>query len=113
MPFIDIRTTKKLTDAQKEAVKSRFGEAMALIGKPEAYTMVGIIDGYTLYFAGNKLEDGAHIAVDILGTSNPANSEAFTRKACDIMKEQLGIPGQNVYVEYMHTTDWGWNGSNF
>lgn len=113
MPFVDIRITKKLTDAQKDAVKSRFGEAMAVIGKPEAYTMVGIIDGYTLYFAGNKLEDGAHIAVDILGSANPSNSEAFTRAACDIMKEQLGIPGKNVYVEFRHTPDWGWNGGNF
>ncbi|MBR6935370.1 MAG: hypothetical protein IKH41_07760 [Clostridia bacterium] len=86
---------------------------MAVIGKPEAYTMVGIIDGYTLYFAGNKLEDGAHIAVDILGSANPSNSEAFTRAACDIMKEQLGIPGKNVYVEFRHTPDWGWNGGNF
>ena len=51
--------------------------------------------------------------MDILGSKNPDNSGKFTAAACSLLNEQLGIPGNNVYVEYRHTTDWGWNGGNF
>lgn len=113
MPFIDARIAKKLTDAQKDALKERLGKAISVIGKPESYTMIGIIDGYTLYFGGKKLENGAYVAVDILGDSNPANSAAMTEAVCNILGEELGTGGQDIYVEYRHTKDWGWNGTNF
>ena len=113
MPFIDIKITKKLTEQQKDVLKTDIGAAMAIIGKPESYTMIGIQDGYTLYFGGHKIDDGAYIAVDILGDSNPSNSADFTKTICRILNDRLSLPGKNVYVEYRHTTDWGWNGDNF
>lgn len=113
MPFIDVKISKKLTEQQKDELKSDIGAAMAIIGKPESYTMIGIQDAYTLYFGGNKIDSGAYIAVDILGNSNPSNSAGFTKTICRILNDRLSVPGKNVYVEYRHTTDWGWNGDNF
>ena len=37
----------------------------------------------------------------------------MTGKICAILEDQLGIPGNGVYVTYHPVTDWGWNGSNF
>ena len=34
---------------------------MAILHKPESYLMVGIVDNYSLYFAGKMLENGASI----------------------------------------------------
>ena len=113
MPFIDVRITKKLTESQKDDIKSEIGAAMAIIGKPESYTMIGIQDGYTLYFGGKKIDDGAYVAVDVLGNANPAGSEKFTMAVCETLEKRSGLPGKNVYVEYRHTADWGWNGTNF
>ena len=113
MPFIDARISKKLTDEQKTQLKTGLGGIMSLIGKPESYTMICIQDDCALYFGGRRLEEGAYLAVDILGSKNPDNSGKFTGAACSLLNEQLGIPGNNVYVEYRHTTDWGWNGGNF
>lgn len=113
MPFVDVKLTKKLDENQKNALKTELGAHMAIIGKPETYTMIGIADGYTLYFAGKKLEEGAYVAVDVLGGANPAGTADYTRAVCETLEKQLGIPGKNVYVEYRHTTDWGWNGTNF
>ena len=113
MPFIDARISKKLTDEQKDLLKTGLGGIMSLIGKPESYTMICIQDGCTLYFGGKRAEEGAYLAVDILGSKNPDNSAKFTAAACRILSEQFGIPGNNVYVEYRHTPDWGWNGGNF
>ena len=37
----------------------------------------------------------------------------MTAKICDILQEELGIPGSAVYVTYQGIDDWGWNGRNF
>ncbi len=113
MPFIDVKITKKLDGAMMDELKTGLGAAMAVIGKPESYTMIGIQDGYTLYFGGRRLGDGAFIAVDVLAERNPSNSAAFTEEVCRLLEQKLDIPPANVYVEYRHTKDWGWNGANF
>jgi len=113
MPFIDAKITIDLDDAQKESLKAKFGKAVSIIGKPESYLMVGIDDGYDLYFAGDKMEKGAYVAVSLFGNA-PSNAyESLTAEICKILEDDLGIPGRSVYVTYHGLTDWGWAGRNF
>ncbi|MCI5621980.1 MAG: phenylpyruvate tautomerase MIF-related protein [Lachnospiraceae bacterium] len=37
----------------------------------------------------------------------------MTAKICEILADELAIPGDKVYVTYHGVNDWGWNGSNF
>ena len=84
MPFIDSKVTVKMSEDKKEQIKAKLGQAIGLLGKTESFLMVGFEDEYDLYMGGNKLD-----------------------------KEELGIPGNAVYVTYQGINDWGWNGSNF
>ncbi|SEQ23411.1 Macrophage migration inhibitory factor (MIF) [Lachnospiraceae bacterium NE2001] len=113
MPFVDSKITLKISDEKKEALKAKIGEAISIIGKPESYLMVGFEDDYTLYFAGNKLEKGAYVSIDVFGSVNSSQADQMTARICEIYEEELGIPGNNIYVEYRGTRDWGWNGRNF
>ena len=113
MPFIDSRITVKITDSQKETIKSRLGEAVSILNKPEEYLMVGINDGYDLYFGGKKLEKGAYVEVSLFGNAPSASYNKLTGEICRILEETVGIPGKAVYVTYHGISDWGWNGSNF
>ena len=113
MPYIDSKITKKLTDEKKEIIKSELGKAIGALNKPESFLMVGIADGYDLWFAGNKLDDGAYIEVSLLGNASSELYEKMTALVCDIMEKELGIPKSNVYVTYHPVNDWGWNGKNF
>ena len=97
MPFIDCKLSRKLDGEQKDKIKRRLGEAVRVLGKPESYLMVGIADGYDLYFGGKKLENGAYVSVSLF----------------DILGEELGAAGTEVYVTYHGVNDWGWNGANF
>ena len=94
MPFIDSKVTVKMSDDQKETLKSSLGQAITTMHKTESYLMVGINDGYDLFMGGKKLD-------------------AMTGKICDIFANVLGIPGNAVYVTYHGVHDWGWNGGNF
>ena len=110
MPFIECKTANCLTDAQKESVKSKLGEAIALLHKTERYLMVGFADE-TLYFAGRKLESGAYVSVSLFGSASAKDYERMTRAICDILTSEAGIPADKVYVTYHPVADWGWNGA--
>ncbi len=113
MPFIDAKITTKLTPDKKEQLKAEFGKTMALLGKSESYLMVGINDGYDLWLGGNKIENGAYVAVSLLGDAGSAAYNKVTAAICDLLKSELDTDGKNVYITYHPTANWGWNGSNF
>lgn len=113
MPFIDSKVTTKLTPEKQESIKSKLGQAISIMGKPESYLMVGFEDQYELYMAGKKLDKGAFVSVRVLGQVNADASDRMTAEICKIYEEELGIPGQNIYISYFGTPNWGWQGSNF
>ena len=46
MPFIDSKIAGKVSDAQKENIKTRLGKIISLLNKPETYLMVGFEDKF-------------------------------------------------------------------
>ena len=113
MPFIDCKLTQKLTEDKKDKLKSELGASISILHKPESYLMVGIADGYDLYFAGKKLDKSAYISISLFGKANPADCKKMTAAVCKILKDELDIDGASVYITYHGVADWGWNGGNF
>ncbi len=113
MPFIDVKLSEKISEEKKEAVKTKLGKAVSLLHKPESYLMVGIVDDYTLYFAGKKLSRGAYVSVSLFGQPAARDTEKMTAEICKILQEELAVSGDKVYVTYHGVENWGWNGSNF
>lgn len=113
MPFIDSKITVPVTPEKKESIKSRLGEAVRLLNKSENYLMVGFEDNYDLYMGGKKLDKGAYVSVSLFGNAPASAYDKMTGVICTILSEELGIPGDKVYVTYHGVNDWGWNGSNF
>ena len=113
MPFIDSKITVPVTPEKKEKIKAELGKAITTLHKTETYLMVGILDNYDLWMAGNKLDKGAYVAVSLFGSASSADYDKMTAKICDLYEQELGIPGNAVYVTYHPISDWGWNGGNF
>ena len=113
MPFIDSKVTVKVTDRQKEEIKSELGRLITTLNKSETYLMVGFEDSYDLWLGGKKLEKGAYVAVSLYGEAPKASYDKLTGQICRLLSEKLGIPGSAVYVTYHPVSDWGWNGKNF
>jgi phenylpyruvate tautomerase PptA (4-oxalocrotonate tautomerase family) len=114
MPFIGSKVSVKTTDSQKEELKKRLGQAIAILpGKSERWLMVELEDEKKLYFGGDDSAPSAYITVSILGTPDSASFAKMTGEICNIYSEILGIKPDRTYVKYDTTKDWGWNGSNF
>ena len=73
MPFIDLKTTKKISaDCEKELTRD-FGEKIALIpGKSEKWLMLNFEAECRMAFAGNGEEDTAMIEVELFGGAGGA-----------------------------------------
>ena len=114
MPYIKLTTTAKIDAAKADALKTKFGKAIENFpGKTENWLMVGIEDDRKMWFRGDASADTAMVDVELLGSVSAPASERMTAALCGILREELGIAPDRVYVKYTGYTDWGWNGSNF
>lgn len=114
MPFINLKTTVDVTPEKELAVKAGLGKAItALSGKTEDWLMVNIEGGCHMYFKGDNSKPLAFVGVQILGKSTRAEYEKMTAQLCDLLKNELGVSPDGVYVRYGEGEHWGWNGSNF
>lgn len=113
MPFINVKANVNVAKEKAESIKSALGTAITAIpGKSEGWLMVGVEGDYTLYFKGTD-EPAALAEVQIYGNPSGGAMSTLTSKITGILSDNLGIPADRVYVSYMCTENWGWNGSNF
>lgn len=113
MPFINAKFSVPVSAEKETALKSALGEAITLIGKSERYLMVQIQDNCRLYFGGENQEPIAFFDVSLLHSASRASYEKLTARLCDIAKEILDINGENIYVKFEETENWGYNGFMF
>ena len=114
MPFIDSKVSVKTTSEQRLELKKRLGQAISILpGKSERWLMVDLEDEQEMYMAGNADTPCAYIAVNLYGEADKSDYEKMTAELTKIYGEVLGIAADRMYVKYMGSYDWGWNGNNF
>ncbi len=113
MPYIATTTNVPISGKKQQVLKERLGQAIELIpGKTESWLMVSFQDNVPMYFKG--LEDPcALLAVKIYGTATEEDYAKLTEALTDILREELDIDPDRVYVTYQEIDFWGWNGGNF
>lgn len=113
MPFINVKTNANVTKEKAADIKSALGTAITAIpGKTEGWLMVGIEGDYALYFKGTDAP-AAMVEVQIYGSPSDSAMSELTSRITGILTDSLGISADRIYVSYMCTENWGWNGNNF
>ncbi len=113
MPYINTTTNIDITKEQEEIIKARYAKAVSIIGKSEAYLMLGFNSEVSMYFAGKSNSPLAFVEVKFLGSSTSDKLSALTGEICKILSEELNIAPDKIYVKYEPVEHWGWNGANF
>lgn len=113
MPFINLKTNKKISAETADILKAQFGKAIGIIpGKSESWLMVALEPEIKMYFKGSD-SDCAMISVEIFGGCSESVKENMTAEVTKIVGSLLGIAADRVYVKYAEVESWGWNGGNF
>ncbi|GHU53916.1 hypothetical protein AGMMS49975_13300 [Clostridia bacterium] len=113
MPFIHVKTTETVDKAKETALKTKLGEAIALIpGKSEPYLMVAIDGGQNIYLGG---KEGKFVFADVrcFGKFDHVAYENLVTELVKIFDEELGIPGGDVYITIAEYDYWGLGGKLF
>lgn len=114
MPYINSKLTVKISQHEKEHLKSKMGEIIAVIpGKSEEWLMLSFEDNETIYFRGNKMEKAAFIEVKIFGTTEREYKNKVTDLICCLYETELNIPKDSIYITFSEVKDWGFNGELF
>lgn len=111
MPFINTKVNFPLTKEETNVLKDKYGRAMSLMGKPEAYTMLVFEDNSNMYFAGKDDAKMSMVEIKVFGKAN--GTDAMTAEITKILNETLGIDPMMIYVKYEECNMWGMGGSNF
>lgn len=116
MPVIHTRTSATVTDEQREALKSAYGQIIECVpGKSEQWLMCLFDDDVPMSMAGRMEEPCAYVTVDVFARSaiDPSVWQEMTPQVCDLLQSVLGIDPARVYIKYGYSADFGWNGMNF
>jgi hypothetical protein len=114
MPYISTKTTVAISSKQRESIKTKLGKAIEIIpGKSEQWLMLSFEDESNMYFQGRNNMPIAYVEVKSFGKAPEDAYCKFTKAVCDILKEELEIESDYVYVKYEEVSHWGWNGKNF
>ena len=114
MPYIEAKLSVKLDENQKNELQSKLTDAVSSsFSKPKTYIMTNIEDAKSLYMGGNKIEKGAYIVVRSLGAISKPSCQSATKNICDMLINDYGLSGSNIYITFHPVDLWGWNGSMF
>ena len=113
MPYINTTANISISKEQELRIKSRYAQAVSVIGKSEAYLMLGFNPNTSMYVAGNGDKPTAFVEVKFFGTASGGKLNMLTKAICEIINSELGISPSQIYVKYEPTEYWGWNGRNF
>ena len=113
MPYIDLKTTAKITAESEETLRKEFGKIITLIpGKTEAWLMLNFDDECRMAFAAD-FSPTAILEVKLFGAADERSYENLTRSLTDIINAELSIPKNRIYIKYEEITTWGYGGENF
>lgn len=114
MPYIETKTTKKVTKEEESALFAALGKAIELLpGKTEEWLMLNVEGEKHMAFRGKTEEDMAFITVALVGKAGAEHYEKLTARICALCEEILHIAPDHVYVKYEEVGYWGWNNRNF
>lgn len=113
MPFINTITTKEISKEKKNELTRLLGEAIALIhGKSERWLMLKFEGGADMAFSGDSERDCAMVEVELFGEADKNATGALTKRITEILRDELDIPTERIYVKYFGTRAWGYDGEN-
>lgn len=113
MPYIETTTSVAISKRKEQAIKERMGEAIELIpGKSEGWLMLAFHDNVSMYFKGQDDDPCAICQVRLFGSAEEEDYARLTEALTDILREELEIAPDRIYVTYSEMDTWGWNGGN-
>ena len=114
MPLIKLDVPNNISDEQCNKLLPALSKMLAeMTGKPEKYVMA-TVSKMAPIMAG-KPSPAAFADIRGIGGFTPPVNKKISQALCAILKEELDIPPDRVYMTFTEVpaTNWGFNGGTF
>lgn len=114
MPYLQIQTNLAITSEQQATLLPKTSQIVAqILGKPEQYVMVALQPNTPMLFAATD-QPTAFLTLKSLHLPT-ANTPQLSQQLCLFIEENLGIPNERIYIEFINAQPalWGWKGETF
>lgn len=114
MPLLTLSISTKIDDSRKEILLGQLSSMVAeSLHKPEKYVMV-TVEEKAIMMSGTTAP-AAFVSLKSIGGISDEGNKSISKKMCDLLKEQLGIEQDRVYMNFsdVERGNWGWNGGTF
>ena len=113
MPFVNVKANFQIEDGKVLAIKENLGKLIEILpGKSEKWLMVQIEDNQKIFFSGSD-DKAVLVQVDLFGESDDESLNSFTSNISSYLQNELSVAKKRIYVRYLRTNYWGYNGENF
>jgi len=111
MPYLNI-VTNKAVDDESSLLKAASRVVSQATGKQETYVMVSADHNPHMIMGGS---DAPLALLDYRALGLPAERSAFSDALCQLITDQLSIPGERIYISMTDSErqNWGWNHQTF
>lgn len=114
MPYIETKTTAKISAEDEALLRAELGKAIELIrGKSEQWLMLSFFDECRMAFRGTADPHLAIVEVKIFGHATAEEYSALTSEITRILSDRLPLSPDRIYVKYDEVETWGYCGCNF
>ena len=111
MPYIAVNTAQKISDAQREKIKTELGRLITIIPtKTEAGLLIDFSDSRTTYKAGENVS-GAFIDVRLFHKADFELKKKLTEEIFEMLSRELGIKKEHMYLNITEFDNWGTAGT--
>jgi phenylpyruvate tautomerase PptA (4-oxalocrotonate tautomerase family) len=114
MPVIHIKTSAPLVGSTSMELLQKVSKmASEILGKPEQYVMATLQSAEMMMSGQNGA--AAWVEVRSIGGLNREVNKRMAKKLCALLKLELGIGPERVYINYIDIKpeNWGWNSETF
>jgi len=106
MPYVHMSIAKKLSDEQKEAIKSSVGQLIEILpGKAEKVLMIRLDDDLQMYFRGIP-ENCAYVNLCLYMMSSDEKKGEFGRAFVTSLSTIAGIDITNIFLSFSEYGNW-------
>lgn len=85
MPYINSKVSTPMSDAQRESLKERLGNAVSIFPeKTEEWLMLELADNCDPYVQGEKTPPSAYMEIKVFGEISQESLDEITKEVCSI-----------------------------
>ena len=113
MPYINLKTTEKISKEKEDTLAKEFGRLIELLpGKSDEWLMSEFSGERRISFRYEN-SPAAMIEISVFGKCRAEDYNRLTAALTETVSRELSIRTDRIYVKYTECEHWGYDGENF